>query len=81
MSEETGTQERTRPDWGLEPPQWTAEDPAVLGSAADEDARVEAAPEPVEDSTHKEAWRSEAANPWSLDEEDDDLAPPVVGGD
>lgn len=77
MSEET--QERTRPDWGLEPPQWTAEDPAVLGASSppsDEDGAFDVPPEPVEDS-----WRSEANNPWSIDEDEDDFAPPVVGGD
>ncbi|MEV0647876.1 hypothetical protein AB0I28_21675 [Phytomonospora sp. NPDC050363] len=72
---------RVLPDWGLEPPQWSEEPAAAGGSAApapadDEvDPGGEGEPDPAEQLT----WRSEANNPWSLDE-DDDMPPPVVGG-
>ena len=65
---------KTLPDWGLEPPQWIDE-PAPAPAAADVDPGGETDPDPEEHLT----WRSEANNPWSLDD-DEEMPPPVVGG-
>lgn len=64
------------PDWGLEPPQWT-EEPAAPGRA---ESGADGEAEPV-DQSERLTWRSEANNPWSLDDEGDDPPPGVVGGE
>ncbi|HEY1179371.1 MAG TPA: hypothetical protein VGF17_24715 [Phytomonospora sp.] len=73
---------KTLPDWGLEPPEWIDEQvtPSSKPSAADgaegADPGGEGEPDPAEQLT----WRSEANNPWSLDD-DEEMPPPVVGGE
>jgi len=67
---------KTLPDWGLEPPQWMDEPKPKAAAPTDADPGGEGEPDPAEQLT----WRSEANNPWSLDE-DEEMPPPVVGGD
>ncbi|GIG67688.1 hypothetical protein [Phytomonospora endophytica] len=74
-----GEAPKTLPDWGLEPPQWIDEHvaPGVKSAETSEvDPGGEGDPDPAEQLT----WRSEANNPWSLDD-DEEMPPPVVGGD
>lgn len=67
---------KTLPDWGLEPPDWADEPAAKPTEVSDVDPGGEGEPDPAEQLT----WRSEANNPWSLDE-DEEMPPPVVGGE